>query len=47
VTEALDPARAWPTDDERLARAAAVAAEHSFAHRARTLLDAAIAVRER
>jgi hypothetical protein len=47
LTEALDPARAWPTDDERLARAAAVAAEHSFAHRARTLLDAAIAVRER
>ncbi|KQR64849.1 glycosyltransferase [Frigoribacterium sp. Leaf172] len=47
LTEALDPTWPWPTDAERHARAAAVAAEHSFAHRARTLLEAAVAVRGR
>jgi len=47
MAAALDPARVWPTDAERHARALAVGAEHSFAHRARTLLEAALEARAR
>ena len=41
------PYDAWPGDDERLALAGRVVAEHSFDARARTLLDAALSVRQR
>lgn len=43
----LDPARPWPSADERATVASTIAAEHSFDARARVLLDAARAERAR
>lgn len=45
LTAATDPAHAWPDDEARLARAAIIATEHSFASRARTLLESAVEAR--